>query len=550
MILFRATDSGPIQSLQYRTTIRFRFIFTYLGASRLFGKSGSACSGAARYTCPLRERLSRYAARNPARRAEEFAGSAPENPRDSRPCFDRTLAGCKDEFRSEDGRIYVLINDFRGWLEHLEARGRLRRVRHTVRLQHELAALSQKLDGESAVLFEATDGAPMPVAANIACRREWYAEAMGVAPEQLLREVRLRQEIRIAPKEVSDAPFLENIQTGKIDIRNLLPLPTYHELDGGPYISAGVFFAKDPETGEGNVSIHRMQALGPDLFGLLVLPHHLKGMLRRAGERGDALKVAVCVGLDPLLLMASQLVLSPGENELEAAGGLRGQAVEVAPAPWSGIPVPAGAEIVIEGEIPLGERRREGPFGEFPRTYSPAAEREVFRVKSLAMRKNPVFYSIVAAGFDHLLMGAVPREAGLLHDLQKAVPSVTGAALPLSGAGRFHCVVQLDKQSEGEGKSALMAALASHYDVKHAICVDRDIDIHDPAQVDWALATRFQADRDLFVVPGTWGSHLDPSASGGVTAKMGLDATAPVGGLEGAFRSLKIPGAEKADFGE
>ncbi len=111
-------------------------------------------------------------------------------------------------------------------------------------------------------------------------------------------------------------------------------------------------------------------------------------------------------------------------------------------------------------------------------------------------------------------------------------------------------MIQLDKRNEGEAKSALMAALASHYDVKHAICVDRDIDIHDPAQVDWALATRFQADRDLFVVPGAWGSRLDPSASGGVTAKMGLDATAPVGGLEGAFRSVKIPGAEEADLGE
>jgi 2,5-furandicarboxylate decarboxylase 1 len=443
-----------------------------------------------------------------------------------------------------------LINDFRDWIEHLEAGGRLRRVKRSVRLRHELAALSQKLDGESAVLFEATDGAPMPVAANIACRREWYAEAIGVAPERLSQEVRLRQEVRIAPEAVPDAPFLEKVVSKNIDVLKRLPLPTYHELDGGPYISAGVFFAKDPDTGEGNVSIHRMQALGPDLFGLLVLPRHLKGMLRRAGERGEALKVAVCVGLDPLLLMASQLVLAPGEDELSAAGGLRGRAVEVAPAPWSGIPVPAGAEIVIEGEIPPGELRREGPFGEFPRYYSPAAEREVFRVKSIAMRKDPVFYSIVAAGFDHLLMGAVPREAALLHDLRKAVPSVTGATLPLSGAGRYHCVIQLDKQNEGEGKSALMAALASHYDVKHAICVDRDIDIHDPAEVDWALATRFQADRDMFVVPGAWGSRLDPSAEDGVTAKMGLDATAPVGGLEGAFRSLKIPGAENADFGE
>ena len=439
-------------------------------------------------------------------------------------------------------------HDLKTWLARLDERRSLKRVSRSVSLRHELAALSQKEDGRNALLFERTDGAPMPVAANVACRRDWYADAMGVAPGELLREVQRRQEIKIKPNAVADAPFLRNVITKDIDVRKILPLPTYHELDGGPYISAGVFIAKDPDSGAGNVSIHRMHALEPDLFGLLVLPRHLKGMIRRAGERGEALKAAVCVGLDPLLLMASQLVLAPGEDELEAAGGLQGRAVDVAPAPWSGIPVPAGAEIVIEGEIPPDVRRREGPFGEFPRYYSPAAEREVFRVKSIAMRKEPVFYSIVAAGYDHLLMGAIPREAGLLRDLQKAVPAVTDVVLPLSGSGRFHCVVQIRKTNEGEAKSALMAALAAHYDVKHAICVDHDIDIHNPAQVDWALATRFQADKDLFVVPGAWGSRLDPSAENGVTAKMGLDATAPLGGLEGHFRSLRIPGAEDAEF--
>lgn len=445
-----------------------------------------------------------------------------------------------------DGRMNA--PDFKTWLVRLEESGRLRRVSREVSLRHELAALSRKADGETALLFERTDGAPMPVAANVACRRAWYADAMGVAPEALLREFQRRQEIRLKPRAADDAPFLHAVLTKGIDVRKILPLPTYHELDGGPYVSAGVFIARDPDTGTGNVSIHRMHALEPDLFGLLVLPRHLKGMMRRAAERGEALRAAVCVGLDPLLLMASQLVLAPGEDELEAAGGLRGAAVEAAPAPWSGIPVPAGAEIVIEGEIPPDERRREGPFGEFPRYYGPAAEREVFRVKSVAMRENPVFYSILAAGFDHLLMGAIPREAALLRDLQKAVPSVTDVVLPLSGAGRFHCVIQMRKANEGEPKSALMAALAAHYDVKRAVCVDHDIDVHDPAQVDWALATRFQADADSFIVPGAWGSRLDPSAKEGVTAKMGLDATAPLGGLEGAFRSLRIPGAEDADF--
>ncbi|MEE9275759.1 MAG: UbiD family decarboxylase [bacterium] len=438
--------------------------------------------------------------------------------------------------------------DLREWMERLEGAGRLLRVGKRVRLRHELAAVSQRLDGEKAVRFEATDGPPMPLVANVCCRREWFADALGVPAGDLLPELQRRQEVRLPPREVGDAPFLKNVRTEDIDVGKILPLPTYHEHDGGPYVSAGVFFAHDPETGEGNVSIHRMQLLEPDLFGLLVLPRHLKGMLRRAHERGEALRVAVAVGLDPLLLMASQLVLGPGEDELEAAGGLRGEAVEVARAPWSGIPVPAGAEIVIEGEIPPGELRREGPFGEFPRYYSPAGEREVLRVRSVAWREGAALYSIVPAGRDHLLMGALPREAGLLRDLQRAVPSVRDVSLPLSASGRFHCVIQLDKRNEGEAKSALLAALAAHYDVKHAIAVDRDIDPHDAERVDWALATRFQADRDLIVAPGAWGSRLDPSAAEGVTAKMGLDATVPPGALEDQYLPLRIPGAEEIDL--
>lgn len=439
-------------------------------------------------------------------------------------------------------------SSLRAWTETLETSGHLKRVGREVRLEYELAALSKKYDGESALLFEFTDGPAIPVVANIACRREWYADALGVSPGELLATLQNRQDTRIPSTVTQDAPFLENVVSKNIGVQKILPLPTYHELDGGPYISAGVFFVQDPETGTGNISIHRMHCLEDDLFGLLVLPRHLKGMIRRAGVRGKPLKAAVAVGLDPLLLLASQLVLSPGEDELHAAGGLLGRAVEVAPSPWSGIPVPASAEIVIEGEIPPDENRLEGPFGEFPRYYSPAAEREVFRVRSIAYRNEAIFYSILAAGFDHLLMGALPREAGLLRDLQRAVPSVQDAVLPLSGAGRYHCIVQLQKQNKGEAKSALMAALASHYDVKHAVAVDHDIDIHDPAQVDWALATRFQADKDLFVVPGAWGSRLDPSAKDGVTAKMGLDATVPIGALEGKFRPLRIPGEDEAEI--
>jgi 2,5-furandicarboxylate decarboxylase 1 len=192
-------------------------------------------------------------------------------------------------------------------------------------------------------------------------------------------------------------------------------------------------------------------------------------------------------------------------------------------------------------------REPEGPFGEFPQYYGERAERHVMEIDAVTHRKDAIFHTIVGGGLEHLLLGAIPREATLMAHLQRSFPNVRDVHLSHGGACRYHLYVQIRKRQEGEAKNIMLGAFAGHYDVKHVIVVDEDVDIHNPAEVEWAVATRFQADRDLVVVPESQGSKLDPSTRNGVGAKMGLDATKPLAAAEMTFKRIRVPGEEKVD---
>jgi 2,5-furandicarboxylate decarboxylase 1 len=211
------------------------------------------------------------------------------------------------------------------------------------------------------------------------------------------------------------------------------------------------------------------------------------------------------------------------------------------------IRVPAGAEIVLEGRLLADVREPEGPFGEFPQYYGERALRHVIEVTAVTHRRTPLFHTIVGGSREHLLLGGIPREASFLSHLRRSFPSVRDVHLSRGGTCRYHLAVQIDKRSEGEAKNVILGALAVHYDVKHVTVVDTDVDVHDPTEVEWAVATRFQADRDLVVVAGTQGSKLDPSTDGGVGAKMGLDATVPLSAPEMTFTRIRVPGQREMD---
>jgi 2,5-furandicarboxylate decarboxylase 1 len=256
----------------------------------------------------------------------------------------------------------------------------------------------------------------------------------------------------------------------------------------------------------------------------------------------------VVIGVDPLTLLASQAVVPVDCDELEIAGALHGAPLPVVKCLSSEVRVPAEAEIVIEGRILPGVREMEGPFGEFPKYYSPQGMREVIEIDCVTHRERPIYHTIMPGGMEHLLLGGIPREATLLAHLQRSFTNVTDVHLAAGGVCRYHLYVQMKKRREGEPKNVIMGAFGAHYDVKQVIVVDDDVDVHDPEQVEWAVATRFQADRDLVVVPGALGSVLDPSTDAGISAKMGLDATRPLE-FEGlTFVKTRVPGAENVDF--
>jgi 2,5-furandicarboxylate decarboxylase 1 len=455
--------------------------------------------------------------------------------------------------------------DLRQWLAHLEATGRLAVAREGVPLEHTLAAIAKRLDGTKAAYFPKPGGHTIPVVSGFVSRRAWIAEAMGVEQAGLLAAFRHAAENPLPWREVeqSEAPCQQVVFGQDIDLHALLPIPTHSEHDNGPYITAGLVIARNPVTKVQNVSINRIQVHARDRMAILMLPRHLLAFYKAAEEQDHALEVAVVIGADPLTLLASQAITPIDHDELEIAGALHGAPLPVVKCRTNQVRVPANAEIVIEGRLLPRVREPEGPFGEFPKYYSAQEAREVIQVDAVTTRANPIYHTIVPAEMEHLLLGSIPREATMLAHLQRSFPGVLDVHLSVGGVGRYHLFVKFRKQREGEPKNVILGAFGAHYDIKQVIIVDDDVDVHDPQQVEWAVATRFQADRDLVVIAGAQGSVLDPSttvADGsyardepapphlqGIGAKMGLDATRPVSYRGHVFTKVRIPGEQEFD---
>ena len=442
------------------------------------------------------------------------------------------------------------VRTLRDWLDHLAARDRLAVLKPNIGLKFELAAYAKRLDGQRATMFPKPGGHPMPVVSGLVSDRGWMAEAMGVEPSEMLAAFQKAAMHPTPWQEVKSAPAQEVVHRAPLDLAKLLPVPTHNEHDGGPYIAAGIMIVRNPRTGKQNVSIHRCQLTGPNRLGVLVLPRHTFTFHRMAEEAGEPLDAAIVVGVDPLTLLASQAIVPIDYDELEIAGALQGRPLPVAKCLTSDIRVPAEAEIVIEGRFLPGVREPEGPFGEFPQYYGPRANREVMEVVAVTHRKDAIFHTMSGGGLEHLLLGAIPKEATLLTHLRRNFPNVLDVHLSPGGTMRFHLYVKMKKTQEGQGKNVILGAFAGSFDLKHVIVVDEDVDIHNPAEVEWAVATRFQADRDLVIVPESQGSKLDPSNRDGVGAKMGLDATKPFKAPEMVFKRIHVPGEEDIDVDE
>ena len=395
------------------------------------------------------------------------------------------------------------------------------------------------------LFFEQVGAHDIPIVCNVVASRRALAFALGVSEPDLASEYARRIKDHVKPVVVSEAPFRQRVVTGdEVDLSRL-PIPLYFPDDAGRYLTAGMLVARDPDTGVETEGYHRFQLKGRDRMGVSL--HSRRRMFeyqRRAESHGENLPCAVVLGLHPLVSMGSLAYPPPDVGKFEVVGGLFGEPLQVAPCTSTDLCVPAAAEIVIEGEILAGKREPEGPFGEFTGYFSRRSTEHVFVARAIAMRERPWFQSIGSgrAG-DHITTLGLVREAEILNALGRVVPNVKAVHVPLSGASAFTAFVSIKQTRPGEAKHVIPIVLGVDHYLKLVVVVDDDVDVFDESDVLWAVATRMQADQDLVVISGSLGAMLDPSADDrGITAKLGVDATRPLGE---AFPEKLVMSAER-----
>ncbi|TAM60925.1 UbiD family decarboxylase [bacterium] len=433
--------------------------------------------------------------------------------------------------------------DLRGWLGFLEDQKQLVRLRGALDLRYDVPRILEEHDGRAAVVFEDVDQRRSSVLVGGTLHsRAQMAQALGVAPTDMLAAYLRALAQPLAPREVqpAQAPVLE-VEEPEVRL-DLLPAPWHHQRDSGAYITAAVAIVRDPATGVQNWSIHRLQINAARRVGALILPRHLGHIFAVEEAAGRDLPVAFALGLPPGLLLASQAITAFGVDEAGIAGALLREAIPVVRSPRHGIAVPALAEQLFEGRVLAGVREPEGPFGEFPRTYGSRGDKPVVEIDAHYHRHEPYFQTILPASREHMLLGALPREAAVFRAVRHVSPNVRDVALTFAGGCRYHAVIAMAPQIAGEAKNVMLAAFSGANEIKRVVVVDEDIDVGDAADVEWAIANRVQPQRDVTIVAGALGSSLDPSAAaGGVTGKWGIDATIPVGDDRSRYERIRTP---------
>jgi len=441
-----------------------------------------------------------------------------------------------------------MIEDLRSQIKATEEWGELLRICREVDRRFELSAICKKMEADKPILFENVKGNSMPVVVGLDNSRTRIARVLGTDDFGLTPRYLEAIHHPLPPKIVNDGPVKEVKTTREIDLEKIFPIITHYEKDGGPYITAGVVVAEDPPNKIRNVSYHRLQITGKDEIGLLIQPRHLWKLYTEREKENKSLEVAIAIGLDAAIRLAGATwgsLIPLGFDELSIAGALRQKPVEIIRCETVDVMVPARAEIILEGEILPRLRRTEGPFAEFTGTYGEVWENPVLRVKAITHRKNSIYQDLLTFTPEHHLLLSIPYEPVVYQAVKAYVPGTKAVHVTPSSCGKFHAVISIQKEHEGDGKDAILAGLYSVRDIKLVTVVDDDVDLYNPRDVEWAVATRFQADRDLVVISGAKGNELDPSCQElALTAKMGIDATRSLGRKE-RFEKIRIPGFEK-----
>src|SRR5216684_9352734 len=420
--------------------------------------------------------------------------------------------------------------NFRQFLDRLRQAGELIDLHQPVDIRHISTLVDQ---AKTALFFHNVIGYDMPVVSGITRSRERATMALGCDTYgEIEHKLKAAIDNPIPPTYVKSSPAREiTLVDDEVDLYRL-PIPMSSIYDGGPMITAGVVIARDPELGI-NSGIYRFIVKEKSLTGIdIVTPNNMRMFAQRAYERGQPLPISISIGTHPIEITGSGYRAPLGVDEMAIAGGLRAAPVELAPCATIDLPYIADAEIVLEAEIlPTGWTWPEGRFGEFTRLMGGLHWNPLVRVKAISRRKDAIYYNLHMP-WENTWLAAPTRYAAIRQALKTAGIQVKDINVTLGGCAFWHAVISIKKQP-GEAKNALLAAL-SVMDLKHVVVVDDDIDVFDPTDVEWAIATRVQGDKDIMIVSNARAKPLDPSLPQGsgvvpTGAKVGIDATIPEG---------------------
>ncbi len=416
---------------------------------------------------------------------------------------------------------YLPAMEFRDFVALLQEKGMMVELKKDVSTKYEISTLMKKLDGKP-LLFSNVHGHEMPVVANICSTRELVALALTIEQDKIIETI---ANAIAHPKE----PEVEEEEYLPLNNLNDLPVLTYYAIDGGPYIASAIIVAKDDEYGI-NASYHRMMMLDDEHVVMRILPRDFHAYLERGLK-----EFAICIGNSMSVLIASAISASMETSELAIAN-----AIEPTPlVEIDGHLVPK-AEIVMIAEM-TGEMHDEGPFLDLTETPDIVRKQRVAKIKKIYARKNPYFHVLLPGGLEHKTLMGMPREPTIYREVAK-VCDVKDVYVTPGGCSWLHGALCIRKKNPDDGKKAIEAAFRGHKSMKHVFIVDDDIDIHDPSQIEWAMATRFQGDKDM-VVKKERGSSLDPSSDLETreTTKIGFDLTIPFGRDKKGFKKPPLP---------
>ncbi|MFQ6102413.1 MAG: UbiD family decarboxylase [Anaerolineae bacterium] len=444
--------------------------------------------------------------------------------------------------------------NLRGFIEWAREAGTLIEVKRSIDLHLELARVMCALDGKP-VLFRSLAGFPgWQTISGVCAQRQHFTAALGCAVPDLVH--RLADALASpTPPPVFDSGPCQEIVEEEVDLTRL-PIPRYHLDDGGRYITAGVAVIKDPDFGR-NISFHRLMLLDEHRFAVRLVEGRgtHTTWTKIAGEYSvDSsprdLPIAIAIGCPIQVLLAAAMSPPKGVDELGIAHNL--VPTPLVQCQTVDLEVPAGAELILEGRV-THTLVDEGPFPDLTGTMDVVRRQPVVEINRVTHRRDPIFHALLPGGTEHKNLMGMPREPTIFAAVNE-VCHCTGVYITPGGNSWLHAVVQIEKQHEEDGRRAVWAAFQGHTSLKHVVVVDTDVDLYDSADVEWAIATRFQADRDLVILSDQPSSSLDPSATHMPgqktrTAKMGLDATAPLGEARRAYERVRYGLVNLAQYG-